>query len=138
MMRPDVSFVLPVYNKASVLPYFFESLLAQTGDVSFEVIFIDDVSTDNSLEILNEYAGSHDFVRVINNEVNAGPSIRLNQGAAEAKGKYLALFDCDEILAPDALKTMLSLAKQQGADMVHGRGRKTNAPIEDVIHLIGY
>ena len=133
MMRPDVSFVLPVYNKASVLPYFFESLLAQTGDVSFEVIFIDDVSTDNSLEILNEYAGSHDFVRVINNEVNAGPSIRLNQGAAEAKGKYLALFDCDEILAPDALKTMLSLAKQQGADMVHGRGRKTNAPIEDVI-----
>ena len=117
MMRPHVSFVLPVYNKASVLPYFFESLLAQTGDVSFEVIFIDDVSTDNSLEILNEYAGSHDFVRVINNEVNAGPSIRLNQGAAEAKGKYLALFDCDEILAPDALKTMLSLAKQQGAVM---------------------
>ncbi|RCK35482.1 glycosyl transferase family 2 [Thalassospira xiamenensis] len=131
-MQPDVSFVLPVYNKASALPYFFASLLAQTGDVSFEVVFVDDVSTDNSLEILNEYATSHDFVRVIDNEVNAGPSIRLNQGVQEAKGKYLALFDCDEILAPDAIETMLSLAKKHQADMVHGRGRKTATPIEKI------
>ncbi|WP_404426971.1 glycosyltransferase family 2 protein [Thalassospira australica] len=132
-MQPDVSFVLPVYNKAAALPYFFASLLAQTGNISFEVVFIDDVSTDNSLEILNEFAAAHDFVRVIGNKVNAGPSIRLNQGVQKAQGTYLALFDCDEILAPNAIETMLSLAKRYGADMVHGRGRKTAAPIEEVV-----
>lgn len=131
-MQPDVSFVLPVYNKAAALPYFFASLLAQTGEMSFEVVFVDDVSTDNSLDILDELAARHDFVRVISNKVNVGPSVRLNQGVQSAQGVYLALFDCDEILAPDAIETMLSLAKQHGADMVHGRGRKTDAPIRDV------
>ena len=131
-MHPDVSFVLPVYNKAAALPYFFASLLAQTGDVSFEVVFVDDVSTDNSLEILNGFAATHDFVRVITNRVNAGPSIRLNQGVKAAKGTYLALFDCDEVLAPDAVERLMSLAKEHDADMVHGLGHKTKAPIAEV------
>lgn len=131
-MHPDVSFVLPVFNKAAALPYFFASLLAQRGDVSFEVIFVDDVSTDNSLEILNEIAEKHDFVRVVANTVNAGPSIRLNQGVEHATGKYLALFDCDEVLAPDAIQRLMSLAKGHDSDMVHGRGCKTSEPIENV------
>lgn len=131
-MQPDVSFVLPVYNKAAALPFFFASLVAQTGGISFEVVFVDDASSDNSLEILDDFAARHDFVRVIRNDVNAGPSIRLNQGAAAAKGKYLALFDCDEILAPDAVATLLALALEHDADMVHGRGRKTTDPIESV------
>tara|TARA_R110000868_G_scaffold79102_1_gene225267 strand:- start:236930 stop:237877 length:948 start_codon:yes stop_codon:yes gene_type:complete len=132
-MQPEVSLVLPVYNKADALPYFFASLLDQTGGISFEVIFVDDVSTDNSLEILYGFAAAHDFVRVIGNDMNAGPSIRLNQGAQIAEGAYLALFDCDEILAPDAIESMLSLAKEYCADMVHGRGRKTTIPIEKVV-----
>jgi len=132
-MQPEVSFVLPVYNKANALPYFFASLLAQTGDIPFEVVFVDDVSTDNSLEILNEFSAKHDFVRVISNTVNVGPSIRLNQGADAARGKYLALFDCDEILAPNALEMLLSLAKQHDADMVHGRCRKTTEPVDKVV-----
>ena len=131
-MHPDVSFVLPVYNKAAALPYFFASLLAQRGDVSFEVVFVDDVSSDNSLEILNGFAAKHDFVRVITNRVNAGPSIRLNQGVKAAKGTYLALFDCDEVLAPDAVERLMSLAKEHDADMVHGRGQKTTAAIAEV------
>ncbi|MBC07409.1 glycosyltransferase family 2 protein [Thalassospira sp.] len=132
-MQPEVSFVLPVYNKGNALPYFFASLLAQTGDIPFEVVFVDDVSTDNSLEILDELSAKHDFVRVISNTVNAGPSIRLNQGAEAATGKYLALFDCDEILAPNALEMLLSLAKQHDADMVHGHCLKTSEPIENVV-----
>jgi len=132
-MQPEVSFVLPVYNKESALPYFFASLLAQIGEVPFEVVFVDDVSTDNSLAILNEFAAQHDFVRVISNTVNVGPSIRLNQGVEAANGKYLALFDCDEILAPNALEMLLTLAQQHDADMVHGHCRKTSEPIETVV-----
>ena len=132
-MQPEVSFVLPVYNKENALRYFFASLLAQTGEIPFEVVFVDDVSTDNSLAILHEFSAKHDFVRVISNTVNAGPSIRLNQGAETANGKYLALFDCDEILAPNVLEMLLSLAKQHNADMVHGHCRKTNKPIDKVL-----
>lgn len=132
-MQPEVSFVLPVYNKENALRYFFASLLAQTGEIPFEVVFVDDVSTDNSLTILAEFSAKHDFVRVISNTVNAGPSIRLNQGAEAADGKYLALFDCDEILAPNALEMLLSLAKQHNADMVHGHCRKTTEPIDKVV-----
>jgi len=132
-MQPEVSFVLPVYNKENALRYFFASLLAQTGEIPFEVVFVDDVSTDNSLAILHEFSAKHDFVRVISNTVNAGPSIRLNQGAEAANGKYLALFDCDEILAPNALEMLLSLAKQHNADMVHGHCRKTTEPIDKVV-----
>ncbi|KJE34168.1 glycosyl transferase family 2 [Thalassospira sp. HJ] len=132
-MQPEVSFVLPVYNKGNALPYFFASLLAQTGDIPFEVVFVDDVSTDNSLEIINELSAKHDFVRVISNTVNKGPAIRLNQGAEAASGEYLALFDCDEILAPNAVEILLSLAKQHDADMVHGHCRKTSEPIENVV-----
>ena len=127
---PDVSFILPVYNKATALPYFFASLLAQQGKFSREVIFIDDASTDASRSVLDSLAAKHDFVRVIANDANAGPAIRLNQGAVQAQGKYLALFDCDELLAPDAIAVMLDLAHDHDADMVHGRGRKTDTPIE--------
>lgn len=127
---PDVSFILPVYNKAAALPYFFASLLAQQGQFSGEVIFIDDASTDSSRSVLDGFAAKHDFVRVIANDTNAGPAIRLNQGAAQAQGKYLALFDCDELLAPDAVTVMLDLARDHDADMVHGKGRKTDVPIE--------
>lgn len=132
-MQPEVSFVLPVYNKENALRYFFASLLAQIGEIPFEVVFVDDVSTDNSLAILNEFSAKHDFVRVISNTINAGPSIRLNQGVEAANGKYLALFDCDEILAPNALEMLLSLAKQHDADMVHGHCRKTLEPIDKVV-----
>ena len=132
-MQPEVSFVLPVYNKENALRYFFASLLDQTGEIPFEVVFVDDVSTDGSLAILEEFSAKHDFVRVISNTVNAGPSIRLNQGAKTANGKYLALFDCDEILAPNALEMLHSLAKQHNADMVHGRCRKTTEPIDKVV-----
>lgn len=126
---PDVSFVLPVFNKANALPYFFETLLAQQGEFSCEVIFVDDASTDGSRAVLEGLVKQYDFVCVIANDDNAGPAIRLNQGAQRANGTYLALFDCDELLAPDAVSVMLRLAREHDADMVHGRGRKTDASI---------
>ena len=129
-MAPDVSFILPVYNKATALPYFFASLLAQQGKFSCEVIFIDDASTDASRSVLDGFATKYDFVRVIANDANVGPAIRLNQGAAQARGRYLALFDCDELLAPDAIAVMLGLLRDHDADMVHGKGRKTDTPIK--------
>lgn len=137
-VMPDVSFVLPVFNKENALPHFFETLLAQQGGFSCEVIFVDDASTDGSRAVLEGFAKQYDFVCVIANDDNAGPAIRLNQGAERARGKYLALFDCDELLAPDAVSCMLRLAEEYNADMVHGRGRKTDAIIARAnIDMIG-
>ncbi|OSQ40435.1 glycosyl transferase family 2 [Thalassospira mesophila] len=129
---PDISYVLPVFNKAAALPFFIQSLCDQTGEFSAEYIFVDDVSSDDSLAVLRARTADMANVQIIENTRNAGPAIRLNQGAALASGKYLALFDCDEVLAPNAIATLLSLATRHDGDMVHGKWHKTNDPIEQI------
>ncbi|MDP2699177.1 MAG: glycosyltransferase [Thalassospira sp.] len=109
-----------------------KSLRDQQGDFTAEYIFIDDVSTDHSKAVLREIMGDCANFHLIENTVNAGPAIRLNQGAKIARGKYLALFDCDEILAPNAVSTLLALARNHDADMVHGKWQKTTNSIDKV------
>lgn len=129
---PDISYVLPVFNKAAALPFFIRSLRAQTGEFSAEYIFVDDLSSDASLAVLRAETADMANVQIIENTRNAGPAIRLNQGAALAGGRYLALFDCDEVLAPNAIATLLGLATRHDADMVHGKWHKTADPIDQI------
>lgn len=129
---PDISYVLPVFNKAAALPFFIRSLREQAGEFSAEYIFIDDLSSDDSLAVLRAQTADMANVQIVENTQNAGPAIRLNQGAALATGKYLALFDCDEVLAPNAIATLLGLAGRHDADMVHGKWHKTADPIDQI------
>lgn len=131
-MTTDVSFILPVYNKAEALPAFLKSLRNQQGAFQAEYIFVDDTSSDDSLAVLRSYVAGWHHVTIIENAENAGPSIRLNQGADRAVGTYLALFDCDEILAPNAIETLMGLAQKHDADMVHGKCTKTAAAPDEV------
>ena len=122
------SFVFPVYNKAAALPALCRSLRAQQQAGTCEFIFVDDASSDDSCAVIHEQAQALDNVQLIENADNAGPSVRINQGAAAARGEFLLLFDSDEVLAPDATAVMAALARQHDADMVHGRWRHTDQP----------
>ena len=114
-----VSYVVTVYNKEPYIGYTVASLLTQEGNIPSEYIFVDDVSSDRSLEVIAEATRGIANVTVVKNMVNRGPSVRLNQGARLAKGKYIQFIDSDDIMAANATAVMLRLIEQYNADVVH-------------------
>jgi len=95
-MEPVVSIIIPVYNMEKYLRETLSSILALQYP-HFEVIIIDDGSTDNSLQIANEYVLKNNNVRLLA-QPNQGVSAARNTGIAQAKGKYLLPFDSDDII----------------------------------------
>ncbi|MBO4402216.1 MAG: glycosyltransferase [Bacteroidales bacterium] len=104
-----LSIIITVYNKADYLPRCIESCLQQreVPQDCYEVIAVNDGSTDGSLAILQQYAAADARLRIID-QPNAGLSMARNNGAAAAKGAYLWFVDADDHIAPDALKTLLA------------------------------
>lgn len=126
----DVSYVITVYNKAWALPRVWDSLAAQEGDFTREFVFVDDASTDESVEILRGFAEQDSRVRIVENPLNAGPAIRLNQGAREAQGRWLHLLDGDDAIPPNASAWMMSALEQRNAPLLYGCRRVAEiAPI---------
>ncbi len=95
--RPLISVLLPVYNGAAYLRAALDSILGQTF-ADFEVLAINDGSTDESAAILASYADPR--LRVIHNERNLKLTATLNKGIGLARGQYLARMDCDDISLP--------------------------------------
>lgn len=102
MSKPRISVVVPTYQHARSLPRCLDSILAQE-DADFEVIVVDDGSTDNTQEVLLPYA---DRVTVIRQD-NQGSNPARNRGLAEAKSEFVIFSDADVIMRPDMLKLML-------------------------------
>lgn len=130
--QPEISFIIPVYNKADVLPYVLDALAKQELRGQSEYIFVDDASQDSSVAIIEAHAPALGRVRIIRNTENAGPSIRLNQGAREASGSYFCLIDADELIAPDAVQVMLALLSTEGAQMIHGKVVHCHRPAAEI------
>ena len=133
----DISYVVSVYNKSSMLLHVLDSLSAQKGDFSVEYIFVDDASTDESLKILYARTADWPAVTILENTANVGPSIRVNQGARQARGRYLCLFDADDVLAPDAMATMMSLLDRHQADLLHGKRCNVDSFLDSYVRKIG-
>ena len=121
----DVSFVMTVYNKEYYLPSVLKALLNQSGVENPEYIFVDDVSTDRSVEIIREATKGLPNVQIVVNEKNQGISRNTNKAIALAHGKYTRLLDSDDIFPLDSTEILLDLAKAHDADMVYGCFTKT-------------
>jgi glycosyltransferase involved in cell wall biosynthesis len=93
------SVVIPVYNRAKFLRQAIDSVLSQTF-TEFEVIAVDDGSTDESLEILNSYGSRITVIQ----QKNQGPEVARNAGVAIAQGEYIAFLDSDDFFFPHALE----------------------------------
>ena len=111
----DVSIVIPVYNAERYLDRCLEHLKAQTMD-SFEVILVDDGSTDQSLSICEKTAKSDPRFRVFHQE-NKGPAAARNTGLKVIKGRYVINVDADDVLHVDALEKMISEIEKSKADV---------------------
>jgi glycosyltransferase involved in cell wall biosynthesis len=127
---PEISFVIPVYNKADILPHLIRALAGQVPQPDAEYIFVDDASTDASVAVLEREAAALPAATILRNAGNAGPSIRLNQGAAQARGRLLCLIDADELIIPDAVALMRLAMQEHHADMVHGKVIRSEQPAE--------
>jgi glycosyltransferase involved in cell wall biosynthesis len=101
---PSVSILMPVYNAGPYLSEAIESMLNQTY-TDFDLIVLDDCSTDNSAEVAKSFTDS----RIVyhRNEVNSGLANNLNTGLKMAKGKYIARMDGDDISLPHRLQTQI-------------------------------
>lgn len=119
-----ISVILPVYNVADYLPYAMESLLNQTYQ-DFEILLIDDGSTDQSPLLCDQYAASHDHVYVYHKE-NGGLSDARNYGVSKAKGEWISFVDPDDYLEPCALELLVRLQEQSQAQMVSAKTQATN------------
>ena len=113
---PAVSLIMPVYNKALYLADALDSVLAQTF-ADFELIVIDDGSTDASLEVARAYAQRDARISVYSIR-NQGVSHARNLGMSYAKGKYLTFVDADDTIHPSYMENMYACICQSGADMV--------------------
>ena len=95
-----VSIIVPVYNKEEYLRECLDSLINQSFK-DIEIICIDDKSTDNSLDILEEYASKDNRIKVITNEINKGLSFTRNVGIEAAEGEFLSFIDADDFVNLD-------------------------------------
>lgn len=106
---PKVSVVIPTYNYAHFLPEAVQSVLAQTFP-NFELIIVDDGSTDNTPEVAKRFLGDP-RVRYVRQE-NRGLSAARNTGIREARGKYVAFLDPDDLWLPEKLEKQVALVEK--------------------------
>lgn len=118
-MTPLVSIIVPVYNAEKTIGRCIDSILNQTYK-EFELLLLDDGSTDTSGEICDSYARKDERIRVIHKE-NSGVSDTRNQGIAMAKGEYLQFLDSDDWITPDATNLFVRTATENQCDMVIAR-----------------
>jgi glycosyltransferase involved in cell wall biosynthesis len=100
-MNPKITILMAVYNGEKFLREAVESILHQTF-TDFELLIINDASTDKSMEILSSYEDPR--IRIINNEKNLGLTKSLNKGLSFAKSNYIARMDADDISYPERLE----------------------------------
>ena len=119
---PKVSVVVPVYNPGPHLEQLIGSLLRQSMPAAeFEVIFVDDGSTDSTPARLDELAAAHPHLQVLHIENSGWPSRPRNVGVRRASGEYVQFVDDDDWLADEALERLYAYAAENGADIAIGK-----------------
>lgn len=116
-----VSFIVTVYNKRDFLPRVLQAIAAQTGDFLREYVFVDDGSTDDSLEYLRSATAGWEHCKIIAQR-NRGASAAMNVAVGEATQDYLKLVDADDILVPDATRWLLDALRSADAVLAYGDG----------------
>lgn len=135
---PLVSVIVPNYNYARYLPERMESIFSQSFQ-DYEVILLDDCSTDNSKDIIERYRNHPKVSAVVYNENNSGsPFKQWRKGVEMAKGKYVWIAEADDSAKPEFLATGVELLEKtpeavlafMGAEVVDGDGKKLDTDLD--------
>lgn len=117
-----ISIIIPVFNAEKTLFYCLSSVFAQTYE-AIELIFIDDYSTDRSLDIISDFVKKHSSnsnfsCMIIKHRKNMGVAAARNTGLENATGEYIYYIDSDDTITSDALEKMAAIAKNKNCDIV--------------------
>ena len=112
-----ISVIIPVYNVEKYLYVCLNSVLKQTY-TNFEIICIDDASTDTSLEILEYFAKKDQRIKILKNESNKGPGFSRNKGLNIATGEYISFLDGDDWFTPNIFEILIEKAKKHNPELI--------------------
>lgn len=110
-----VSIITPNYNCGRFIAQTIESVLAQTYS-NWEMLIVDDCSTDNSVQVALSYAEKDQRIKVIRNEKNSGAAISRNKAIELAQGEFVAFLDSDDLWLPDKLEKQIAFMRQNNCD----------------------
>ncbi len=122
MIKLKFSIILPIYNVEKYLPKCVESILSQTF-TDYEIILVDDGSTDNSPAICDKFAKEHSNIKVIHKE-NGGQSEARNLGADTANGEYIIFIDSDDFIIKNDFLEKINKKTQNNADLIFYKYQK--------------
>lgn len=115
--QPLVSIVMPVYNGEKYIVEALESVINQSYD-DWELIIVNDCSTDSTGKVLADFAENDLRIRVIENKTNCGAAKSRNAAISESKGQYIAFIDSDDIWHEDKLEKQIAQATEANADIL--------------------
>jgi len=117
ILKPKVSFIASVFNKEKYLNSFISSI--QSQDLKdFEIIFVDDCSKDNSIQIINEFKSKDKRIKLMKNKENKGALNSRYKGALYSKGEYIIFVDSDDIVLKEGIMKAYIHIKRYNLDMV--------------------
>ena len=131
----DISIIVPLYNEAESLPElaaWIERVMKE-NDFSYEVLFINDGSTDTSWDVIRELAEKNPAMHGVAFRRNYGKSPALNTGFARAKGDVVITMDADLQDSPDEIPELFRMIKEDGYDLVSGYKQKRYDPLSKTI-----
>ena len=131
----DISVVIPLYNEEESLPELFSWIerVMNANHFSYEVIFVNDGSTDHSWQVITELAARSEHVKGIKFRRNYGKSPALYCGFKEAQGDVVITMDADLQDSPDEIPELYRMIKEQGYDLVSGYKQKRHDPLSKTI-----
>ena len=121
-----VSIVTPCYNAGTTIVSTIESVVNQTY-TNWEMLVVDDCSTDNSADVIKEYASKDFRIKYLRTDKPSGsPALPRNIGIENALGKYIAFLDADDVWLPDKLQLQVEFLEMNGYDLVYSFYEKIN------------
>lgn len=131
----DISVIVPLYNEAESLPELAAWIdrVMKDHDFSYEVIFVDDGSTDDSWEVIHRLAAGNPALRGASFRRNYGKSPALNTGFGLAQGDVVITMDADLQDSPDEIPELYRMIKEDGYDLVSGWKKKRYDPLSKTI-----
>ncbi|SDR11718.1 glycosyltransferase family 2 protein [Pseudovibrio sp. Tun.PSC04-5.I4] len=120
----EVSVVIPAKNERDNLPHLLDEIAEALKGRAFEAIVIDDGSTDDSLEVLQRYAGTHPFLRLFHHKKSCGQSCSVRTGVLNARGTYIATIDGDGQNNPAYFPDLLAALEKGGESIGLAAGQR--------------
>lgn len=131
-LNDKVSIITPVYNSAPYIGECIESVLSQTHQ-NFEMIIVDDCSTDSTLNVVESYQRKNDRIKIIRLLQNAGPAVARNKGIELASGRYMTFLDGDDIWMPNMIQTSIETIKNKNCPFVFASYKRYDENLEPLL-----